>query len=761
MRNIGKKLLGIVAAATLFASLGLTACGDGFYSDKVDGYDEDAKAVAVSNGGFAVERGKYIYYINGMEDYSVSNKYGDVVKGSLMRIEKTKLEAGDYASADVVVPMLFVSQNFDAGIYIYGDYVYYATPTTDKDSKGNVVSSWIDFKRAKLDGSETMKGYFFRLSDNAAKYRFVEVDGVVYCMYEESGTLKSYNTASGATTVLVEGATSFFYDKKDLTNPNVYYTMGVTNNLDSNNSSTATYNQIYSVNAASYANVNASEASYEVMVYDEASDSFVAEKKYSFDKNYLDEQNAKAKETAKENDTKYEATYVYDDYTTYPYVNLGTLVLDGMGRQCDETQFNVANAKTVLETLPNHSLKGYTYTVARYENGGVYYTQAGETTDSKLYYYAENTAADNAIVANTKSSVIAYNTTEASATALFLVTEGVHEYIYIDTANSKVVKATVGANGEKAESVALCDVASDAKLWKTEGDYLYFYGAGANPVTDASSSGYKLTRINYKGDATIGNKVYENLPNVSAKDDFKPTTIEYVDFASSWYMPEIFGNTLMFANAEAVGTTSYNYVYATSIASTEKIVENNEAYEKVYKYIENDIEDADLQAAMTYYYRVGTQAAIDEVKALSDKELFDYYETFTEFVTAVSNGEYIKESSLIGMLGNAVKGSDVEAMAQAWTDTLPKETEKTEKEEGLETWAICLIVAAAVIVVAAAVVVPVVLLNKKKIAREEAENTVNAYKRVKIDTTDDKSIDVYADDEATATEETKTEGQED
>ena len=43
------------------------------------------------------------------------------------------------------------------------------------------------------------------------------------------------------------------------------------------------------------------------------------------------------------------------------------------------------------------------------------------------------------------------------------------------------------------------------------------------------------------------------------------------------------------------------------------------------------------------------------------------------------------------------------------------------------------------------------------IAREQAEAIKNAYKRPKIDTTDDKSIDVYADDEAVETAEEATE----
>ena len=214
MRKTVKQILSLVAVATLFGStLAMTACGGDYYkADKLSGYTE-SNTVATSNGGFAVEKDGYIYYINGREDYAASNEYGNVVKGALMRIKQDDLTAGKYDAEDVVVPMLFAAQDYTSGIYIYGDYVYYATPTNDKNVQGEVNSSWIDFKRAKLDGTETMKGYYFRLSNNAVKYRFVEENGVVYCLYEEDGMLKSYNTKDDVTTVLVKGGT-YFYDQR-------------------------------------------------------------------------------------------------------------------------------------------------------------------------------------------------------------------------------------------------------------------------------------------------------------------------------------------------------------------------------------------------------------------------------------------------------------------------------------------------------------------------------------------------------------------
>ena len=92
---------------------------------------------------------------------------------------------------------------------------------------------------------------------------------------------------------------------------------------------------------------------------------------------------------------------------------------------------------------------------------------------------------------------------------------------------------------------------------------------------------------------------------------------------------------------------------------------------------------------------------------------------------------------------------DTEAIEKDWADTLRSPKADEDKEE-FPTWAIVLIIAGSVVVIAAAAGGVLLYLRKKKKAREaEAEATVNAYKR-KIDVTDDKNIDVYADDEESA-----------
>ena len=196
MGNKIKRIIGLVAAATMVSStVALAACNNKPNSLKEPLSYTSSSNAATSNGGFAVEKDGYVYFINGQASSTAGNEYGNVTKASLMRVSKADLENGKYNNAQTVVPLLFVSGNTDSGIYIHGDYVYFATPTTDKDLNGNVLSGSLDFKRAKLDGTEVMSDYYFRTSSNSVQFRFVKGDdGVVYCMYVDGSVLKSFNT---------------------------------------------------------------------------------------------------------------------------------------------------------------------------------------------------------------------------------------------------------------------------------------------------------------------------------------------------------------------------------------------------------------------------------------------------------------------------------------------------------------------------------------------------------------------------------------
>ena len=747
MKNKSRKILSLVAAATLLgATVSFASCGGDYYEYAGVAYNDAKTVVAQSNGGFAVEKGDYVYFINGAEANTASNEFGEVTKGSLMRIKKTDL-TGAFANktslenkAETVVPMLFVAQNYDAGIYIYGDYVYYATPTSDKNMKGEVENTWIDFKCARLDGKQTMQDYFFRLSDNAANYRFVEEDGVVYCMYEEGGALKSYNTVSKETHTLVSGASSeYFFDMKNTENANVYYTMAVTYNIDSAQSTTATYNQVYCVNAASTAKANADNASYTVKV--DGKDY----RTYKFDKDYLETKNEETEKKAKLNGTEPTGLYDFEDYSTYPYVNLGTLVLDGIGSECEWSTENLPYNNKADKNTAKAELQGYKYTLSRYENGGVYFTRSQVAENTNLYYLKDNATA-NAIEANTKVEIVANNTTNASDSALFNVTaEGKHEYIYVS--GSTLYKATPDANGVDKAPIAIANGISGATLWTVRGNYLYYYGTGTN--------GSSLSRVDITGSA-------DDYKSIFQKEEYQSVTVAYVDFNSSWYKPEFVGGVMLYSDAQMIEGVSYNYIAAANVGesvATADLVKDNEIYnatkDKIAEYSENSI----LQDLMTYYFRTGSKKAItDEVWELYDE---DFQQTkFTEFETAIKSGEYKLENAFVKAVGK-VSAEDQEAIDTAWAASLltVEDDSTTTEESGLDTWVIVVIVAASVIVAAAAIIIPVVIVNNKAAQRRAREATVNAYKRKKIDTTDDKSIDVYADEEAEASKDAETENE--
>ncbi len=716
MMNKSKKAISLLMATALLGStLAFAGCGDDKYKGDALTAGYDSTATVSSNGGFAVEKGEYVYFINGSENYTADNTYGEVEKASLKRISKTELKNGEFASAQTVVPSLFVAQNYDAGIFIYGDYVYYATPTTAKNVHGEIENSQLDFKRAKIDGTEAPEDYFFRATSNTTNYRFVEVDGNVYCLYEDSTAkaLKSYSVATGETTTLVSGASSeFFFDKKDPTNPNVYYTMAVKYNVDSANATEATYNQVYCANATTTVSVDADKASYTVKI--DGADY----KTYDFDEKYLEEQEIDL-----------------SDYTAYPYVNLGKLVLDGVGSKSGNTQFNKDDKTASQEP------QGYTYTVKRYENGGIYFQRSEAVGEgAKLYYLTDNrgdawnTVTANDFVANDKVSLVALNETKASSTAYFEVKDGVHTYMYFD--GSILKKATANADGTASE-INLAFEVSGGTMYKTVGDYLYFYSAGTN--------GNNLQRINYQGTADKYNAIL-------ADDEYKPVKVEGIDWDSSWYKPEFVGDMLLYSNAQSYGsgTTAYHYVYATKLGTTAEIIARNEAYEAVNEYIDGYSENSELQSAMEYYFRTGERTLFDEVVAL-DADLFDSYQIdeFEKFVKKFAEGGEFAgklEKNFFALVGK-MTDADAEKVEEEWRNSLPKEDETDDTDDGMPGWAIALIIVGSLLVVGGVCAV-IVVSQKKKAKKREEDRIVNKYKKETIDTTDDKTIDVYADDTA-------------
>ena len=736
MKKITTFVVALCAAATAFAG-----CGSSSYSPKKLQGNISGAVAEGQNGGFVVEKGDFVYFVNGSEDYTAKNSLGNVKKGALMRIAKTDLSAKKYGQAEIVVPYLFVAQDTTSGIYLYGDYVYFASPTTERNKDGSIAKSKLSFHRAKLDGSSTekeIKDYLFRLETRDVTYRFVEVGGVVYCMYEEDGTLYSFNTKTEKKHVLVENASSeFYFDKNNLSNPNVYYTMAVTEDIGTDNAQTVSYNQVYSVCADATASANADKLSYTTSLgYT-----------YSFDKAIKDDKGFDA-----------------SDYDTYPYVNLGELVLDGKGASKDSYPMTQYNHDDSDPDTPN----GYIYGVQSYVDGGAYLTRkdvnssASDGEGETLYYLADETknadgwksVAGNATLSGNK---VALDTTNASASAVFEVKDGVHTYMY--TSGTTVRKATANADGTVKEDVLLVPAAAEGTvLLKADGKWLYFHSTGTN--------GNNLWRVDYTG-------AKSDYSGLAPTDAYKAQQILELDWNSSWYKPKFVGSQLFYSNAQSFGSRAYNYVTVVDLSGSgadgmmtyEELEAFNEKYQDVKEHIsELEGEYPNLAKAMRYYFRTGETKVYDEfladAKAQGYKDHYRYsayeletFEKFTshtdEYADMFKDGEfyYDVESYFYNTLG-VKKASDEKAIAAVWASNdfiapLPDLSEDGKDNTAKVVWTV-VGVTLGVLAVLAAIIVPVVISHKKKAKLLADREATRVRSRDRIDVSDDKSIDVYA-----------------
>lgn len=198
MRRIFKSLF--IALALVCLAVCFVGCGNSNW----DGTSLKSWGAVKSNHGFVAETENYIYFINGKGANTDDNSFGAPVKGSLMAITKTDFAEGKTEKAEIVVPKLFVASDYNAGLYLSGDYVYYGTPSLDKDSSGKVANSEMAFAKSKLDGTETK--ILFTTNSLSNEYRILEKDDVVYIVYYDvdAKEIRVYNTSSKNTTVIAK-----------------------------------------------------------------------------------------------------------------------------------------------------------------------------------------------------------------------------------------------------------------------------------------------------------------------------------------------------------------------------------------------------------------------------------------------------------------------------------------------------------------------------------------------------------------------------
>ena len=151
-----KVLRGVVIVALIVVMLlALTACNK--YKWGPVGSTEYSQEEAVGNGTLAVKQGKYLYFVNNVaDDASLTkdqNEWG--ANGTNGAIMKSKInDDGTLECLGIVVPKMYYTDTTNAGIYVYGEWIYYVARSQQTDNKGNLINS-LEFLRTTTDGTKT------------------------------------------------------------------------------------------------------------------------------------------------------------------------------------------------------------------------------------------------------------------------------------------------------------------------------------------------------------------------------------------------------------------------------------------------------------------------------------------------------------------------------------------------------------------------------------------------------------------------------
>lgn len=171
-----KKVLIILALVVAALSLFVFAACNEYEWGPISGGDKNGNVM--SNGGFAVKQGDWVYFINGYDSSSsIDNTFGTVTKNGICRIKQN--DDGTFGgTAKLVVPKQVYWTNTSSGFAVYGNWIYYASPNNDEDRTGTASTTNLDFMRTSLDGTITQ--LLFTASSRSLQYWFMPKRIVVY-----------------------------------------------------------------------------------------------------------------------------------------------------------------------------------------------------------------------------------------------------------------------------------------------------------------------------------------------------------------------------------------------------------------------------------------------------------------------------------------------------------------------------------------------------------------------------------------------------
>ncbi len=156
------------------AFFGLSACGSSELSSEGPAQTD----VVIGNGGLSVQKGDYLYFVNGyleQSDIEAATKESNIIHSAIYRVKLTNGKVteidGDEANKEFKLKNTCKVVSKVAGfeysnLYIFGDYLYFSTPNTRSPTRGEETTNdsgnlldHIDFYRVKLDGTHEQRIY--------------------------------------------------------------------------------------------------------------------------------------------------------------------------------------------------------------------------------------------------------------------------------------------------------------------------------------------------------------------------------------------------------------------------------------------------------------------------------------------------------------------------------------------------------------------------------------------------------------------------
>ncbi|MFI3166098.1 MAG: hypothetical protein R3Y45_07510 [Bacillota bacterium] len=196
---MSKKIIAILLCLVLACSLVACSAETTYTFDGVSSGPTTATSV-YNNNSTAVFVDGYAFYVNASMPYYSTNTFGETTVGTLNRLD---LSTGEI----VTIQPKLLADSYASGFYIYGDKIYYTSPSDTTDRDGNREYTYLDIMVCDLNGANPEKLYTF---GTLLTVSFDVEDGVVYALYEDEYQIKSIDLSSSKTssTVIASDYTS-------------------------------------------------------------------------------------------------------------------------------------------------------------------------------------------------------------------------------------------------------------------------------------------------------------------------------------------------------------------------------------------------------------------------------------------------------------------------------------------------------------------------------------------------------------------------